>query len=145
MKKRIAIVSVIVCLIMAIANVSAYNWLADINLTNDAPCDGNEAIAVAPDGGIHIVWARDTGSPPSGGDHLDTLYYLKSTDGGVTWSPMKPISYAGPQIPDQNVQVPAMAIDSTGRIHVVWHGTNPSGILNRVIYSKSEDKKQYSS
>jgi len=96
----------------------------DQNLTNDGQ-NGNVAMAVAPDNAIHVVWARDTGAPPSGSDYKDVIYYMKSTDGGATWSAMKPISYAGAQVESQSVQVPSIAVDSVGKLHVVWHGTDP--------------------
>jgi hypothetical protein len=52
---------------------------------------------------------------------------------------MKKIGGLGPEY---NAQVPTIAIDSNGKIHIVWHGhdpANPSLGLQQMIYQSSSD------
>ncbi len=83
-------------------------------------------IAIDSANNIHVVWHDDT----YGGDW--EILYKKSTDGGVTWTDGKRLTFT----PGSSYR-PVIAIDSANNIHVVWHDASPG---NREIYHmKSTD------
>ena len=68
------------------------------------------AISTDSSNNIHVVWADNTP-----GHYV--MYYKRSTDGGVTWSGVKRLTwgFAAAALPD-------IAIDSSNTIHLVWSG-----------------------
>jgi Secretion system C-terminal sorting domain len=67
---------------------SAYQWFG--------------TMSVAPNGRIDVIWLDTRDNP---GTYLSALYYSKSTNGGVTWSPNEKLSgYFNPHLgwPQQN-------------------------------------------
>src|SRR5256885_1070998 len=75
---------------------------------------GSPAIAVSPDRSVDIVW-RDPRNAARGTD----IYFVKSTDRGVTWSPNPPTVMNDDLGPAGQVE-PALAVNETGAIFVVW-------------------------
>lgn len=71
---------------------------------------------------IHVVCYD--GSPGN-----DEIYYMRSTDGGITWSILKRLTYN-----EGNSWKPKIAKDSFNGIHVVWIDDKPG---NWEIYYKS--------
>ncbi|MCJ7554477.1 MAG: T9SS type A sorting domain-containing protein, partial [Ignavibacteriaceae bacterium] len=91
-------------------NTTAYQWFG--------------TMSVAPNGRIDVVWldTRD-----NLGTYLSALYYSKSTDGGVTWSPNERFSdYFDPHVgwPQQNKMGDYfdMVSDSNGA-YLAWAAT----------------------
>jgi hypothetical protein len=66
------------------------------------------AVATGSNGGIHVVWSDY--SPVA-----DEIYYKKSLDDGLTWTPLASLS----QLTDCALH-PAIAVDSNNTIHVVY-------------------------
>jgi hypothetical protein len=65
-------------------------------------------IVVAPSGSVHVVWDDDTTG-------VSQIYYKKSTDGGATWAASQRLTWSS-----TGSQSGAIAVDSTGRLHVIW-------------------------
>lgn len=74
---------------------------------------------------IHVVWKDDT---PGN----EEIYYLKSTDTGSTWSGAKRITWTS-----GSSGSPAIAVDSTDTIHVVWYIETSDGL--EIYYRRSQD------
>jgi hypothetical protein len=79
------------------------------------------AMAIDSSDGIHIVWEDFT---PGNWE----VYYKSSPDGGLNWIPAKRLTWSS-----GNSSVPAIAIDSTSMVHVVWNDDTPT---NAEIYYK---------
>lgn len=92
---------------------------------------GATALVAAPDGTLHVVYSQSRAGT--------NVMYLRSEDGGATWSDPQPLSDimpSDPQAPDSA----SMAIDSRGTLHVVWHESYPPEWLGRqVLYAQSTD------
>jgi len=82
------------------------------------------AVAVGPDGAIHVVWHE------AFADRFEVLY-SRSPDGGQRFSPAVPISGAG------EAQVPALAVDGEGTVYAVWEGGG--GQSHGLLVSRSTD------
>jgi len=95
-------------------------WTLDID-------SGCPAIGIDSKDTIHIVY-RDKASGPALWWEEYEIYHKKSTDGGTNWSPAQRLTW----IPG-NSQYPAIAVDSSDNIHIVWQD-NVSG--NYEIYYK---------
>lgn len=65
------------------------------------------AVAVGSDNVLHLVWTQ--------GSNLHNVYYARSTDGGATWS--SPTALA---TETRHSSAPAIAVDGSGNVHVVW-------------------------
>jgi hypothetical protein len=100
-------------------------WSAPVNISNTAPGESfNSDIAVDNSGNICVVWQDYATSNWE-------IYYATSTD-GVIWSPPVNIS--------NNLGVsaePAIAIDNSGNLHVVWQ--DDSLTHNEIYYANSTD------
>ena len=68
-----------------------------------------------------MVWYDDT---PGNSE----IYYMKSTDGGATWTTAQRLTWTSGYSAD-----PAVAADSSGNLHVVWQDDLPG---NNEIYYK---------
>lgn len=90
--------------------------------------DGEEddpAVALGPDGTIHVVWFSDR-------DGTKDLYYVRSqaidpAHGTITWSAPTQITHLDPAQfppPTQGDNYPALAIDDDGMLNVAWHRWN---------------------
>lgn len=84
-----------------------------------------------PDGGIQPRVAVDS----AGVTHLiyfkgdaghGDLFYVRSTDGGVTFSPPIPVnSHAGSAIAAGTIRGAQLALGKDNRVHVAWNGSGP--------------------
>lgn len=82
-------------------------------------------IAIDSSNNLHVVWAD--ASPGN-----REIFYSRSTDGGNTWIPSKRLTWtAGPSYD------PAITIDSSDNIHVVWYDNTADGW--DIYYKKSTD------
>jgi len=73
---------------------------------------GQPAIAVGPNRDVDVVW-RDPRSAAKGPD----IYFSKSSDLGVTWSPN---IYVNSDVGSAAQQDPTIAVDLAGTIYVAW-------------------------
>jgi len=97
------------------------NWTASQRITWVSGSLGPPDVATYSSGRVHAVWGAST---PGN----DEIYYKKSTDGGATWTTSERLTWTS-----GGSYIPAIAIDSSGHIHVVWHDETPG---NPEIYYK---------
>jgi len=100
-------------------------WSASKRLTWTSGKSSSPAMAIGAGDDIHIVWDDDT---PEYGD----IYYKGSTDGGSTWSATKRITWTS-----DKTHSPAIAMDSSGTIHVIWEDSTPGNL--EIYYKRSAD------
>jgi hypothetical protein len=86
---------------------------------------GNAAIAVDLTGQLHVVWQDNT---PGNFE----VYYKKSTDGGVSWTTNKRITFTS-----GNSGSPIIVVDASFNLHVVWEAGTAGN--SEVYYKKSTD------
>src|SRR5947209_2205059 len=83
------------------------------NVSSNPGSSYYEQIAVDSTGGINIVWLDNTPG-------YYAVFFSRSTDGGATFSTPQNLSN------DPAGSSPQIAVDSSGNINVVWHGTSAS-------------------
>lgn len=98
-------------------------WSAAVNVSNNVGVSVNPAMVVNA-GTIHIAWLD--GAPGN-----NEIFFSKSTDGGVTWSPAVNVSNNTAQSGN-----PAIALDA-GTICLAWHDETPG--FPDIFFSKSTD------
>jgi hypothetical protein len=87
-----------------------------------------EGLVVDPAGYLHLVWEDKTPGQSQ-------IYYKKSTDGGVTWSPTQRLTWAS-----GGSWRSRLAVDSSGSLHLIWIerlGDWPGN--EEIFYRKSTD------
>jgi hypothetical protein len=98
-------------------------WQAAQRLTWTSGNSECPAVAVNSSGHIHMVWQDNTS-----GNY--EIYYKKSTNRGVTWTAnQKLTSTSGTS------KNPAIAVDPSGYLHVVWQDDTPGNM--DIYYKKS--------
>jgi uncharacterized cupin superfamily protein len=100
-------------------------WSAAQRLTWSSGVSSFPAIAIDSSNTIHVVWSDDA---PGNKE----IYYRRSTDGGTTWSAAKRLSWTS-----GSSGSPAIAIDSTDTIHLVWPDDTPGNW--EIYYKRSTD------
>jgi hypothetical protein len=100
-------------------------WGAVKRLTFNSGVSQWPAIAADSSGNLHVVWQDDT---PGNAE----IYYLKSTDGGISWTAPKRLTWTG-----GTSWNPAIAVGSYGYIHVTWEDTAPGNY--EIYYKRSTD------
>ena len=107
------------------------SWSNWANIANVGTyTEGGPSIYIDASGVIHVIFHGFDASYTS---HYQ-VKYIKSTDGGSTWSAWKNIS---PSSTLYQLQ-PNIAVDSQGVMHATWQGDAGSSIY-RIRYSKSTD------
>jgi hypothetical protein len=88
---------------------------------------GSYAASVAIDSSdaLHVVW-NDYG--PGNAEIL----YRRSTDRGVSWAATKRLTWTS-----GDTREPAVAVDSSGHLHVIWQDSEPGN--RETFYKKSTD------
>ncbi len=82
-------------------------------------------IAIGASDQIHVVWSDD--NPGN-----DEIFYKRSTDGGATWSAARRLTWTS-----NGSFKPAIAIHSTGQIHIAWYNETPD--YGEIYYKRSAD------
>jgi hypothetical protein len=102
--------------------IVAQTWLPTQRLTWTSGQSGYAAIATGSGNNIHVVWQDySTGN--------DEIYCKNSTNGGITWG-MKRLTW------NSGVSVqPAIAVDPSNNIHVVWYDWSPGNY--EIYYRRS--------
>jgi len=101
------------------------DWSAARRLTWNAGDSRFPAMAIDSSDTLHVVWQDDTPG------NLE-IYYRRSTDSGATWSAVRRLTWTA-----DDSRHPAMAIDSSDVIHVVWDDDTPAGM--DIYYKNSQD------
>ena len=101
------------------------DWTAAKRLTWNSGDSMNPDLAVDSEFNFHVVWYDKTPGPSE-------IYYRRSTDLGISWSPMKRLTWTAGDSYD-----PDIAIDSSDALHVVWHDYTPG--LPDIYYRRSAD------
>jgi hypothetical protein len=101
-------------------------WSPSQRITWNAGSSIRPDIAVGSSGQLHVVWADFTPG------NLE-IYYKKSTDGGYSWMPSQRITWNSGDSAE-----PALAVDSSGNVHVVWFDDTPGN--REIFYKKSTDE-----
>jgi len=101
------------------------DWTPAKRLTWSSDDSELPAIAVDSQSTIHVVW--NDGPLP-----YKEIYYRKSTDGGMTWSALKRLTFT-----PYNSIAPAIAIDSNDTILVAWFDLSPGN--SEIYYKRSTD------
>ena len=104
---------------------------ADVQIVNNSNRQENPSVAVSAGGTIFVVWQDDRNHAGSTSD----IYFAKSTDNGTTFTGITRIDDAASNT-DQ--QTPKIAIDSNGKLHVVWTDAR-SGSYYKIFYTNSTD------
>jgi BNR repeat-like domain len=101
------------------------SWLPNKRLTWTGGASSHPRIAVESSGHLHVVWHEETAGNAE-------IYYKKSTDNGDTWTANKRLTWnAG------DSWSPAMAMLSSGDIHIAWDDDTPGN--REIYYKKSAD------
>jgi hypothetical protein len=107
------------------ARIAQADWGPVQRLTWNTGFSYYPAVAVDASGHLHVVWQDST---PGNYE----IYYKKSTDGGVSWTASKRLTWNS-----GGSDNPAIAVDPSGTLHVVWGQLLPGN--SDVFYMKSED------
>ncbi len=117
-------ITVVIFLLLFSAIAYSDTWTANKRLTNNTGWSYDPAIAVD-SSNIYVVWADDS----SGNDEI---YFKKSDDGGVAWTPNKRLTWnAGFS------QSPAIAVNGSN-IYVVWEDDTPGNV--EIYFKRSADR-----
>jgi hypothetical protein len=101
-------------------------WSAIKRLTWTPGNSSRPDISIDSNDNIHVVW--DDGTPG-----YSEIYYKRSTDGGETWTADRRLTWT----PDWSDN-PALAIDSTDDIHLVWQDYTP-GFFPEIYHKRTTD------
>lgn len=102
---------------------------------------GSPVLSVAPNGDVYLAYEDAHISPAA-------ITFLRSTDGGATWSSPKTVATFTPlSILTGGSSVaadsyPAMAVDGKGVLHIAWAAPSSSTRIDRsdIFYSRSTDR-----
>jgi hypothetical protein len=107
---------------LVIQILGAQPWDATKRLSKTSGGSWVPVIAADTSGNLHVAWHDYT---PGNNE----IYYVKSTDIGLTWGAVKRITWNSGAS-----RSPAIAVDSSDNLHVVWSDETPG---NREILYKS--------
>jgi len=107
------------------AQVAQADWTLERQLTWTPGFSEDPDIAVDASGSLHVVWRDDT---PGNFE----IYYKKSTNGGITWTLGKRLSFT----PGYSGK-PDIAVDGWLNLHVVWPDDTPGNY--EIYYRRSTD------
>jgi len=108
-----------------IAPKAQADWSAAKRLTWNSGGSLYPASAVDSSGTLHVVWMNDT-------PEKTEVFYKKSTDGGTNWTANKRLTWSS-EIP----RYPAIAVDASHNLHMVWVESDPTGFDNEVLYKRT--------
>ena len=89
------------------------SWTASQNISQTSWDSHNPAVAVDNLDRLHVVWQEEP--PEEEPFEFDEIYYARSAKGASAWSTSQNIS-----LTDGISDRPDIAVDHSGRIHVVW-------------------------
>jgi hypothetical protein len=107
----------------AVSTDAGAEWTAAVDVSKTPGVSSEPAVAVAPDGTIHVVWTDTT----AGADHPD-IWHTESRDHGKSWKAAEDIS----RTPGVSTH-PAVGCGPKGEVYVAWADTT-NGKDNRDIW-----------
>ncbi len=117
---------------------TASNWSEPLAMPGP---QGSQGIGAAPDlvadlgGNLHLVYAVPLNEGRG-------IYYLRSDDGGESWSPLRCVFNAA-TAGWASVNSPVLALDLDGTLYVVWvRATLSSGVSEGIYFARSQDGGQ---
>ncbi len=82
------------------------------------PAEGLQPQAAVDERGVlHLVYY-------TGDAHHGNLFYVRSSDGGATFSPALAVNHPGSAIAAGTIRGAQLALGKSGRVHVAWNGSN---------------------
>ncbi|MBU6451638.1 MAG: glycoside hydrolase [Cyanobacteria bacterium REEB67] len=105
-----------------------HTWSAPISISNTPGVSSEPALAIGPDDSINVVWSER--------DVLKTgkeIFYIGSTDGGKTWSPLQSI---GNTIGSSSA--PAISASPDGLLYTAWSDTNSDETYSDIFYCQCQ-------
>ena len=123
--KRIALISLVLGFFLS-APWALADWTPPKRLTWTSGVSTSPAIAIDAGSTIHLVWQEYTYGSYE-------ICHKRSKDGGATWSATKRLSWNSGWS-----GYPAMAIDTSDTLHVVWEDTTPG--KSEIYYKRSSDE-----
>jgi BNR repeat-like domain len=100
-------------------------WTASRRLTWTSGESVSPDLALDSADSLHLVW--EDGTP---GNY--EIYYMRSTDYGVNWTSAQRLTWTSGESGGA-----AIAVDSSGKLHVAWHDDTPGNF--EIYYKKSND------
>jgi hypothetical protein len=100
-------------------------WSTAKRLTWNSGDSSIPDLIVDPSGNPHVAWHDKT---PGN----EEIYFKKSTDGGATWSASQRLTWNS-----GNSNVPCLAFDTLGKLHLVWGDWTPGNM--EIYHKKSTD------
>jgi BNR repeat-like domain len=126
MKRTILMIGALGLLAFFLVQSAQAGWTTTQRLTWTAGDSTMPAVAIDSGDGIHIVWQDKTSGIPE-------VCYKRSLNGGTNWSAIKMLTWNSGAS-----ECPAIAADSSNRIHVVWQDDTPGNA--EIYYAKSGDR-----
>jgi BNR repeat-like domain len=108
------------------AQAARADWTPAKRLTWTSGLSYMPAVVIDSAGNPHVFWQDDTPGKP-------VIYYRNSTDGGASWTAIERLVWTA-----GNSFGPAAAVDSLGRLHVVWYDDSPGN--SEIYYKRSTDE-----
>lgn len=105
---------------------SGVTWTSDIRLTTDTYRSEEPSLCVT-GSYLHLVYRDSRDGFPNG-----EIYYVRSTDNGITWEPEVRLSFES----SHNSQYPSVAVSGT-TVHVIWDDWRDG--LPEIYYARSTD------
>jgi len=106
-----------------VSSAGGLTWSSPKRLTWSSGDSLEPALTLGSGNTLRLVWYGETATSLE-------VYYKKSPDGGATWTPAQRLTWAS-----GSSSMPAIAVDSSDEIHIVWQGPSTTG--NDEIYHKS--------
>lgn len=94
--------------LLVFVQVAQAQWTPARRITWSSVYSYDPAIAVDASGNLHVLYQRKP-------DYSSDIYYVKSTNGGATWTSSQRLSWSY-----SLANLKALSIDSSGNLHVVW-------------------------
>ena len=109
------------------------SWTPLQRLTWSSQESSLPAIAVDPSGKLCVAWTEYPSMDNDGVNAADDeIYFKRSDDAGITWTPGQRLTWTSGESSS-----PVIAVDSSGRIHVLWYDSTPGNY--EIYHKKSTD------
>lgn len=110
-------------IIFTLSLSNSQTWSPPIRLTWNSGISDYPCIAAVLGGGIHVVWEDDTPG------NIE-IFYKRGSFGGASWFALKRLTWS-----TYESKNPSIAVDSTNKIHVVWHDKISANL--EIVYKSS--------